>query len=33
MASKDIVIAIAANKSDLVRLKNIDTQDAARYSS
>jgi GTPase SAR1 family protein len=27
MASKDIVMAIAANKSDLVRLKNIDTQD------
>jgi GTPase SAR1 family protein len=33
MASKDIVMAIAANKSDLVRLKNIDTQDAARYCS
>ncbi|TVU18861.1 hypothetical protein EJB05_34976 [Eragrostis curvula] len=30
MASKDIVMAIAANKSDLVRLKSIDTQDAAR---
>lgn len=33
MTSKDIVMAIAANKSDLVRLKNIDTQDAARYCS
>ncbi|AQK85496.1 hypothetical protein ZEAMMB73_Zm00001d038032, partial [Zea mays] len=32
MASKDIVMAIAANKSDLVRLKNIDTQDAASYA-
>lgn len=33
MANKDIVMAIAANKGDLVRLKNIDTQDATRYSS
>jgi Ras-related protein Rab-21 len=33
MASKDIIMAIAANKSDLVRLKNIETQDAVRYSS
>ena len=33
MASKDIVMAIAANKSDLVRLKNKDTQDAVRYCS
>ncbi|CAL4892917.1 unnamed protein product [Urochloa decumbens] len=32
MASKDIVMAIAANKSDLVRLKNIDTQDAVSYA-
>ncbi|OEL23922.1 hypothetical protein BAE44_0015059, partial [Dichanthelium oligosanthes] len=31
MATKDIVMAIAANKSDLVRLKNIDTQDALRF--
>jgi GTPase SAR1 family protein len=33
MASKYIIIAIAANKSDLVRLKSIATQDATRYSS
>ncbi|KAJ1262362.1 hypothetical protein BS78_09G101600 [Paspalum vaginatum] len=33
MASKDIVMAIAVNKSDLVRLKNIDTQDAVRPCS
>ncbi|GJN14095.1 hypothetical protein PR202_gb00877 [Eleusine coracana subsp. coracana] len=32
MASKDIVIAIAANKSDLVRLRSIDTQDAISYA-
>ncbi|OEL17346.1 Ras-related protein Rab-21, partial [Dichanthelium oligosanthes] len=32
MACKDIVMAIAANKSDLVRLKNIDTQDAVSYA-
>ncbi|XP_062181185.1 uncharacterized protein LOC133885480 [Phragmites australis] len=32
MANKDIVMAIAANKSDLVRLKNIDTQDAVSYA-
>uniref|UniRef100_A0A0A9FQZ8 Ras-related protein Rab-21 n=1 Tax=Arundo donax TaxID=35708 RepID=A0A0A9FQZ8_ARUDO len=32
MASKDIVMAIAANKSDLVRSKNIDTQDAVSYA-
>ncbi|KAF0910411.1 hypothetical protein E2562_002876 [Oryza meyeriana var. granulata] len=32
MANKDIVMAIAANKSDLVRLKNIDTHDAASYA-
>ncbi|KAL6630991.1 hypothetical protein ACP70R_028331 [Stipagrostis hirtigluma subsp. patula] len=32
MANKDIVMAIAANKSDLVRLKNIETQDAASYA-
>jgi Ras-related protein Rab-21 len=33
MANKDIVMAIAANKSDLVRSKHIDTNEAARYSS
>lgn len=32
MASKDIVMAIAANKSDLVRLKNIETQEAVSYA-
>lgn len=32
MASKDIVMAIAANKSDLVRSKKYDTQEAERYA-
>uniref|UniRef100_A0A0D9ZXN9 Ras-related protein Rab-21 n=1 Tax=Oryza glumipatula TaxID=40148 RepID=A0A0D9ZXN9_9ORYZ len=32
MANKDIVMAIAANKSDLVRSKHIDTNEAASYA-
>lgn len=31
MASKPIIMAIAANKSDLVRSKKFDLQDAERY--
>lgn len=31
MASKPIVMAIAANKSDLVRSKKFDLQEAERY--
>lgn len=31
MASKTIIMAIAANKSDLVRAKKFDLQDAERY--
>lgn len=30
MASKDIILAIAANKSDLVRSKKFDVQEAER---
>jgi len=30
MASKDIIMAIAANKSDLVRAKKLDVQEAER---
>lgn len=33
MASKDIVLAIAANKSDLVRSQKIDLQEAERYAT
>ncbi|XP_074578721.1 uncharacterized protein LOC141835191 isoform X1 [Curcuma longa] len=33
MASKDIVMAIAANKSDLVRSKKYDTQEAESYAT
>ena len=33
MATKPIVMAISANKSDLVRSKKFDIQDAERYVS
>lgn len=33
MASKDIILAIAANKSDLVRSQKIDLQEAERYAT
>jgi Ras-related protein Rab-21 len=33
MASKDIILAIAANKSDLVRSQKIDLQEAERYAA
>ncbi|RWW87883.1 hypothetical protein BHE74_00003263 [Ensete ventricosum] len=33
MASKDIIMAIAANKSDLVRSRKYDIQEAERFAS